>query len=541
MKHVLQIALFVLTLLASVGLSHGQEMLDVNVIKRIINQSIVRIEASDCEMMSGGSSCINGIVSTGFFVRIDGTLFIATTLHGVAYYPQIYWSAQNGKPTTSSIVRVNTKSDLALLAVLDADEVLALGFVPLELSTASIDELAGQPVISMGFKLGLQMLTAEQENVRIVAPRRIDDLIPDDLEFDPDLARFFATDAQTLQLEHRLDPGDSGGPIILGEKVVGISHGGIDGTSFSWAMPAAELLNASGEERDVDAFLGDSTARRRGQDAAIRLFSTDNDVTEAHIVAPPLRYTFMLAFSSRTRLLSGYASRVRWYTVGEDNPGYWFPGDGPILPESEAFPGSVASIENLWDPEPGERETLEAIRGDELEFLDLLSRSALRLECETDDRLGRPGEPYWPTDSYSSLAIRHSIDLDEVELARESEAIFVYPRAVQDVSPFGRRDRFSSRGFRGLLTDIDLRFGLCAVDLVPDDEDGDDPSVLKPLNDALRAGTVCIALYLSDGTEMQLFMVGQSIDPALDPERLYGILAKAESREFAGGGACDAR
>ncbi|WP_353646186.1 trypsin-like peptidase domain-containing protein [Mesorhizobium sp. WSM2239] len=499
----------------------------------------MRIEASDCEAMSVGSSCRNGIVSTGFFVRVDGELFIATTLHGVAHYPQIYWSAQNGKTETTSIARVNTKSDLALLAVLNADDVIALGFMPLEVSNAGIDDLAGKPVISMGFKLGLRMVTVEQDDVRILAPRQIADLLPEDIKLDPDFARFFASDAQTLQLELRLDPGDSGGPILLGRKVVGISHGGIDGTSLSWAMPAAELLNASSEEEDVNLFLADSTVRRHGQDAVIRLFNTDNEITETHIVAPPLRYTFMLRFSSRTRLLSGYASRVGWYTGSEDNPGYWFPGDGPISPNSEAFPGSPITVEGLWSAAPGERETLEAIQRDELEFLDLLSRAAIRLECQTEDRLGQPGKPYWPSDTFHSLELQHAINLDAVEVARDRGDVFVYSRTVQDVTPFGKRNRFASSGVRGKITDIDLKFGLCAVNLVPKDEGGTDQSVLKPLNDALRVGTACIVFYLSDGTELQLFMVGQSIDPALDPERLYGILTHTGGNT--GAGACDER
>jgi hypothetical protein len=514
----------------------GAQQLDPESVNRILTQSVVRIEARDCEQVLLGTACQNGISSSGYFVELNGELLIATTLHGVAYYPQLSWISLDGNTRRdSSIVRVNTKADLALLSVLDEPDIRGLGFTPLAPLDTTGQPLAGQSVISLGYKLGLAKATAETGTVRIAGPSKISELLLDNQELDDDLGRFIDIDTDVLQLQNRLDPGDSGGPILLGDRVAGIAHGGLQGSSINWAIPVAYLASATDDEGQVNRFKGENTSRRIDQAVSIRLFNTDDEVTIAQPIRLPLRYTFALRLSTRTRLLQGYASRVGWTTTFNDNEGDWPLGDGPIAADSKAYPGASRwrdSEAGAWERQSNgdnrEQRAIDRSIDEELRFLELLGRAVVRLECQTDDRLGVSGKPYWPEDD-PSLRIDHNISLSDIQFARSEGSLFVYTQSLQEIAPFGRYARFDSNATRGgALTDIDLRLGICAVSFVPTPDHEDDAAALAPLNDSLIAGGACFAIYLPDGAELQLFMVGQSFYADLDPRRLYATIYTAE-------------
>lgn len=490
-------------------------------VRNILSHSVVRIDASDCRTERGGKSCGHSVSSTGFFADVNGQLVIVTTLHGVAYYPSIQWIGGTFRRDTS-ILSVNTAADIALLEVPQPDDVLARGFAPLKLSPAlatgdAPPDLAGHDVIVLGYKLGLAEATAEDANIRILGPGTIGSLLAPDEDLDSGLAHFFKKTTAILQLQHRLDPGDSGGPVIDNDTVIGIAHGGIQGSSLNWAMPAG--LVASATEKS-DKFLSGGASDYSQQGTVLRVFSTQTAQATAHPVVLPIRYSFALKLSQNTSLLMDYASRIGYTTTGEDNNGYWTFGKGPISRDSEAFPGGGGNASGLYDSEPPARkqfyqETLDK----EALILEAIDSANVQLECQTPDNL-KFGEPdLWPTFD-PALHLDQDLSIDRLALARDRSDLFIYTPNPLDLSGFGQKGHFKTSPRTGnTLTDQDLKFALCSIGLTA--RPSGDPNLVQLLNKAMLSGNACFAIYLSDGTVLQTIMVGQSPFSELDPNKLY--------------------
>lgn len=527
--------------LTSLGLSFfavtalGEEVANVAAVQRAIAESVVRIEARDCEG-NAIQVCSHGVVSSGFLWEDPRhRLVIATTLHGVAYYPQLSWSSSKGRGGPAWIVAVNPGADLALLRV-DDQALLALGLRPLKL--ADTQDLIGKTLISAGFKLGLLGVTTDADEVRIEAPSIIEDL---KLGLDTKARgtlKFLDKQTHVLQLQHRFDPGDSGGPLLSGVDVVGIAQAGIRGTSINWAIPTSYLTVGMKYDADqIKPFLRADRGSSQEQAQVIQVFSTDNEVRPTTAIRPPVRYAFALSFSTQTRLLRDYAFRTDGLPL--HFTGDWTFGVQPIPIDSEAFPGA-----ELWEQAQGSlpvyassdqaaKWQLQQRRlAKERNFWSILESASLRLECFSRETLARAGEE--DLDLFKldpDIRLNHSLSniVEETKagatlVARDSRRrLYLYSREQREVSIFGSRSSFRYRQSRqSPLSDLDLRGALCSVRLVPR-PGGATPDVAE-LDSALRAGSVCVVLLMGGTVAMELRSSGQSFFASLDTERLYATL-----------------
>lgn len=207
---------------------------------------VFRIIASNCKYNLGeknGKTITN--YSTGFLYKKNGnTLGIVTTLHGVCACSSIYAEDSNGKITDKlTISKVDIDHDVALLT---SNQLLSqFSFNGFEFSPIEPPSLSDKSVIIYGYPFGRELIN-RQKNGKISEPPTgsLKRLLSSSSEIKKSLSARSSPniDGLMLNLEAEIAPGQSGSPIIIGGKVVGIGNGGIgEGYATCWAVPVKNI------------------------------------------------------------------------------------------------------------------------------------------------------------------------------------------------------------------------------------------------------------------------------------------------------------
>jgi S1-C subfamily serine protease len=245
-------ALSVLILLVSCTATNAQEKSD-----RDVRQSVVRvfstIRAPDLlrpwNKMAPQQMMASGVV-------IDGNR-ILTNAHLVQYAVQLFVQPYgSGQRAAATVDRVSTEVDLAVLKVSDA--AFFKNRLPLEMAT-TLPEVR-DAVTVYGYPLGGGSLSVTKGIVS-----RID---------------FDSVDGGGLriQIDAALNPGNSGGPAIVDDKLAGLVFG---------MMPQAENIGYAIPIEEIAVFLDETPSQRRGRPLLGDSFqSLENDALRAKLNLP---------------------------------------------------------------------------------------------------------------------------------------------------------------------------------------------------------------------------------------------------------------
>lgn len=187
---------------------------------------------------------------TGF--RVQDQTGIVTALHGVVNCNIIN--------AVSNAENSNVHKNLQILQADVERDVAILGYpnMPVELSdnrgfqviteSLSIQPLPdeGRDVITVGYPYGIQeLLTNQFLRVRVNQLARLGDLLgSNELASNLSERKSPNPDINVLSLEGNLEPGLSGSPILLDNKVIAVGNGGLKqgASSIGWAIPWSDIL-----------------------------------------------------------------------------------------------------------------------------------------------------------------------------------------------------------------------------------------------------------------------------------------------------------
>jgi hypothetical protein len=202
------------------GLPSGERL-------RQVSRSVVRVQAQGCP---GGERSATGFIW-------DQSATAVTALHVVGGCDQIsvYYEAEKVTRATS-IYRVLTKSDLALLRITDAPAVPALT------PTTQALQIHDQ-VVALGYPLATPTVGSATLRLRY-GSSRLKDIVTPAIRTELREAGSPDLDLEIINLDGHLLPGLSGAPILDGQgRVVAIGDGGLENgaASISWAVPVSSL------------------------------------------------------------------------------------------------------------------------------------------------------------------------------------------------------------------------------------------------------------------------------------------------------------
>jgi len=140
---------------------------------------------------------------TGFIISADG--YIATAFHVINGAKLVQVRTSNGKIVNAVIVKTDPRNDLAIL------KIEGTGFKPIQIQS-SLEVKRGDKVYAMGFP---------RFDSQGLEPKLTDGLISS--------LSGIHDDAAELQISNPIQPGNSGGPLFLGNgKVVGVINSSLD-------------------------------------------------------------------------------------------------------------------------------------------------------------------------------------------------------------------------------------------------------------------------------------------------------------------------
>jgi S1-C subfamily serine protease len=217
----------------------------VRVVQRVL-PAVVNVVAESGESKGEG---------TGFIVRSDG--IVVTNFHvvGGASKLTVLTSAQDPVHYDARVIGGDVVSDIAVLKV-DATD---LPTVPLGNSD---DLLLGQPVVAIGYALGLSGGPSVTDGIVSSLTRQI--TVPDErcTECTNDQRVY----TRVIQTDAAINPGNSGGPLVdLAGQVVGINTAGADtaeNIGFAIQIDAVKpiVFQAAEHPSQPVAFMGISSA-----------------------------------------------------------------------------------------------------------------------------------------------------------------------------------------------------------------------------------------------------------------------------------------
>lgn len=221
--------------------------------------AIVEVIATD---KNGGNA-----IGTGFYVE-GGRLL--TAFHVIQDAEKIRILRSDGSNYTASVVSYDAARDIAVLSLPTASVVkvkLVVGDLPIELTSMS-GLVLGNPDLKKNFAM------------KVSFPR--DSTIKATQWLAPggdkgSLFQFKTVDLDLIVMDGTLNRGMSGGPLIVGEKVIGLFSGGeqTSGGGLAWAIPLKYLQNLTLNDKGLPASqLPRLSMLGRGQAAIVPLKRT---------------------------------------------------------------------------------------------------------------------------------------------------------------------------------------------------------------------------------------------------------------------------
>ena len=205
-----------------------------------VKKSLVRVVVTISDKESS--------VCTGFVWKTPNQ--VITSLHAMSPTGTIKILYLNQSWRKAKIKKVLQKADLVLLEILQGEEPVPAGVVPL---TSYNDQTIkfGTEIFAMGYNNGAQGSSSRTLKKGYVDPETLDNLIPKSDRAALAKIGFPALDLHILYLEGSLLPGYSGSPVFdPSGRLVGIGDGGLEkgASNVSWIIPAkyiAELEASS--------------------------------------------------------------------------------------------------------------------------------------------------------------------------------------------------------------------------------------------------------------------------------------------------------